>query len=667
MRTSVFLRHALLLAFASSPLFVRAQFQAPTPDELKMTADPQAPGSDAVYLYYEEIDNDPLHYQSIYARIKVLTEKGKELATVELPYVQGNWKISDVSGRTIHPDGSIYPLTGKPEDLLSEKVGDLQLKRKVFTLPNVEVGSILEYRYQIRYDDDHFSSPSWEIQKPYFVHKAHYQFLPFEAFMAGSAARQSNLYLTDERGRTVNTLIWWKRLPPGVDVKTDIGGHYSVDVTDVPAIPDEEWMPPIDSYLYKVLFYYKAAGNATEFWVNEAKYWQKDVDHFAEPSKAIHAAVDGLLAPGDSDTDKARKLYAAVQALDNTDFSRVRSESEMKQLKIKAAKRAEDTWSQKSGSSDDIALLYLAMLRAAGLTAYAMKVVDRSERDFDPGYMDFDQLSDTLVVLSVAGKDTVLDPGEKMCPFGVLSWKHANVRGIRESPQGLGIGQTPAQNYPDNSTERTADLTLDEHGGIRGSGSIVMVGQAALHWRQIALENDTDEVKKRFDKELESIFPDGVEAHVNHFLGLDQPDVNLIAMIDIKGSLGTSMSKRLLLPGFLFDTRARVPFANQEKRLEAVDMHYPERVTDIVNYDLPAGMTVEGAPQDNKVVWAGHAVYVVKSQSSPGKLTIANSEARGFDLATPDQYQDLRGFYQKVAAADQEQVVLSQTTTAASK
>ena len=97
------------------------------------------------------------------------------------------------------------------------------------------------------------------------------------------------------------------------------------------------------------------------------------MDHFAEPTKPIREAVAGLIAPGDSDLDKARKLYKAVQALDNTDYSRKKSESELKQLNLKAAKRAEDTWSQKSGSSEDIALLYLAMLRAAGLTAYGMQ------------------------------------------------------------------------------------------------------------------------------------------------------------------------------------------------------------------------------------------------------------------------------------------------------
>ncbi len=64
--------------------------------------------------------------------------------------------------------------------------------------------------------------------------------------------KATSMYLTDERGREVHSLIWWTLLPPGVTIKTSMNGSYSVDVTDVPPIPDEEWMPPIQSLLYKV-------------------------------------------------------------------------------------------------------------------------------------------------------------------------------------------------------------------------------------------------------------------------------------------------------------------------------------------------------------------------------------------------------------------------------
>ena len=62
--------------------------------------------------------------------------------------------------------------------------------------------------------------------------------------------------------------------------------------------------------------------------------------------------------------------------------------------------------------------------------------------------------------------------------------------------------------------------------------------------------------------------------------------------------LGTATSKRLLLPGFFFEARDTLPFVSQEKRLEAVDMHYGERVSEQITYHLPDGMTVEGAPPD---------------------------------------------------------------------
>jgi len=667
MSRSILLRGAVLIFAAVSPVIVCAQFQQPTDEELKMTADPKAPGADAVYLDIEKVTNDPIHFESVYVRLKVLTEKGKELATVEVPYAKGNRKVTGIKGRTIHPDGTVIPLNVKPEDLLSEKTGQNQFGRVVFTLPSAEVGSILEYSYQYQWDDNDFIPPRWEIQGPYFIHKAHFQFTPFKAFMpTGSPGTDTGMYLVDSRGRTMSSLIWWRLLPKDVEIRTSVNGSYSVDLTDVPPAPDEEHMPPIQSLLYKVDFYYSYAHDPGAFWASEAKLWSKDVDKFAEPSKTIQDAVRGLIAPTDSDLDKAKKLYDAVQALDNTDYSRTKSASEMKELKVKEARHAQDTWTQKSGSSEDIAMLYLAMLRAAGLKAYAIKVVDRNRANFDPSYMSLDQLDTTLVALSTDGKLIVLDPGEKMCPFQTVNWRHSGAAGIGESAEGGSLAVTPMQQYKDNVTQRLGDVYLDAQGGITGHINIIMTGQSALHWRQRALEEDDTELKKEFDREeLEQTVPEGVEAHVDHFLGMNDPYSNLMAVVNLKGSLGTATAKRLILPGLFFETRGKVPFVSEEKRLVPVDMHYGERVTDEIAYHLPGGVTVEGAPPDANISWTGHAVFIVKSKAEPGQITIANSLATAFTEAKPEEYQDLRGFYQKVAAADQEPLVLTTSATQA--
>jgi hypothetical protein len=90
-----------------------------------MTSQPQAPGASAVYLYREERTDDPDQTYSEYVRLKILTEGGKDLANVELKYVSEgdtNYSISNIAGRTIHPDGTIIPFSGKPYERSIEKL-----------------------------------------------------------------------------------------------------------------------------------------------------------------------------------------------------------------------------------------------------------------------------------------------------------------------------------------------------------------------------------------------------------------------------------------------------------------------------------------------------------------------------------------------------------------
>src|SRR5215469_16774422 len=370
-----FLVLSFALYVATSASLLHAQFQEPSKAELQMTEDPKAPGASAVYLNVADFTDDTRHYRTFYTRIKVLQEKGKELATVTIPHWHEGFKVSDIKGRTIHADGTVIPLKGKPEDLLVLKTSGNQINQMTFALPSVEVGSILEYRYELGYEY-YIASPSWQLQKDYFVHNAHYVFIP-------------QGYLLDK----------WEQLPPSIQVKTNRAeGNYTLDASDMPPLPNEDWMPPpIGNQAYQVLFFYKSQFG--DYWESKAKQWQKEVDHFAEPTGTIHEVVKGLISPGDSDLEKARKLYKAVQSLDNTNFSRQKDKVELKALGLHEAKRAEDTWKQKSGSRQDIALLYLAMLRAAGLTAWEMKVVDRQRAAFSPGYQNFDQLDDDIVIL----------------------------------------------------------------------------------------------------------------------------------------------------------------------------------------------------------------------------------------------------------------------------
>jgi hypothetical protein len=251
-----------------------------------------------------------------------------------------------------------------------------------------------------------------------------------------------------------------------------------------------------------------------------------------------------------------------------------------------------------------------------------------------------------------------------MCPFQTVHWRHSNAGGFLQGSDGRTPKTSPAQAYTDNKLARSGDIVLDGRAAVTGTLRFSMTGQEALYWRQLTLGYDEDEVKKQFDRWIATMVPDGVEAHIDHFQGLDDPDVILVAAIKAQGTLGMTTSKRVLLPGFFFETRGHHPFVGQEKRQEPVDMHYGELVSDQVAYHLPPGLAVEGAPQDAKISWPEHAMLVTKTVSAPGQIVIARTLALAFTFAMPNEYSDLRGFYQKVAAADRQQVVLTASPAA---
>jgi Domain of Unknown Function with PDB structure (DUF3857) len=119
-------------------------------------------------LIHEENADGTNNFHSVYMRIKVLTEAGRKYADVEIPYSRRGFSISGISGRTIHADGSIVPFQGKPFDKVLAKGRNVHYQVKSFALPDVQVGSIMECRYDLRYGDHSALAPIWLVQNELF-------------------------------------------------------------------------------------------------------------------------------------------------------------------------------------------------------------------------------------------------------------------------------------------------------------------------------------------------------------------------------------------------------------------------------------------------------------------------------------------------------------------
>ncbi|MFY9747245.1 MAG: DUF3857 and transglutaminase domain-containing protein [Acidobacteriaceae bacterium] len=648
---------ATLSLLPAIPAWCAPTWTQPTPEELKMTSDPAAPDAAAVYLFREEIVDDKTHYHRVYARIKILTEKGKEeFSDVEIPYEGGVSDIRGVEGRTIHADGTVIPFSGKPYEKELVKTGNVKIMEKVFSMPDVQMGSIVEYRWELEYKDNYFIPPDWTVQQKVFVHRAHYHFIPVDL----SAHR---IAVTDALGKEnlANGLLFYQNLPKGGAVRQGFDG-FDVLVENVPALPEEEYSPPLESYAYRVVFYYSAAFSGGDFWQYEAKVWSKDVDRFANPSDAIRQAVAGIVSAGDTDDQKLRKIYAAVMTLENTRFSREHSAEENKAEGLRV-KTAADIWQQKRGSDDEITRLFISMARAAGLKAWAMIVTERNRNLFNAGHLDWSQLEDEIAIVEVGGKEMYFDPGQRYCEYGKLHWMHTDATGFRQSAKGATQVTTPQAMYPENQVQRIAYVELGADGKVVGQLRISMTGAEALRWRQQALRSDEEDTKKAFDEDLQEVIADGVHVKTTHFLGLTDPETALMAVAELSGSLGTQTGKRVLIGGDFLEGRAKTPFAPQ-KRENPVDLRYPRVTQDDVTLKLPAGMTIESVPANTKFLMSNLAMYQSVYAGKGDEYHEIRQVTVGTPLYLTSEYPQLRDFFQKAGAQDQQQLVLTRSAEA---
>ena len=641
------------LVLASTLALTAAQAVAdvwtkPTAEELQMTAEPAAPGAPAIFLYREERVDDKLHIHTTYARLKILTEKGQDYAIQEISYQATQFKIIRVEGRTIHSDGTVIPFTGKPFEKVLENAGKTKYKAIVFALPEVEVGSILEYRYELTYSDNLVVSPNWFLQGELFVRKAHYQFIPYER------------RVKNEHGDvTIDRINYSSYLPPGVSIVWLPGGnYYTLDADKIPAYRREEYMPPLDNISYRVLFYYTNATTAEEYWSYEGRYWSKSVERFIDAGK-LTSAVNQIVSQPDTSSMKLQKLYGAVMKLENTSVSPEGKETEDRNQSAKV-QTASEVWAEKRGSRNELAMLFVALARAAGFKAYVGVVTSRDRNIFVANFFSMGQLNDDIAIVEADGKEQFFDPGERYAEFGALHWKHTATQGIRQTEKGTALFATPTPGYKSTNVARTAVLEIHPDGKVSGSVRVILTGNQALYWREFALRNDEETLKQRFQESIQQIMPSGIEVKTDHFAGLNQWDQGLLSVLTVTGSMGMATTKFVYLPANFFAYNTGPLFA-LDKRTLPIDLQYPYALQDTVSIKLPPQYEIQNVPKDTEFTLPQSAFYKAKFSRQTGTVVSVRLFVLGNIFYKPEEYPELKDFYQKVNLKDKEPVVVQLT------
>ena len=421
LRLAVFI---LALSFLCAPKSVSAMddWQPITPEELNLKYDAAHPYA-AVILYHEETSDDNRRHAISYYRLKILTEAGRGRASVVIPDRDDFTHIIDVKGRTISPTGAITPFEGKPFDTTVLKGKGLKVKAKSFALPDVQVGSIIEYRYT-EYWDFWLLAPHWILQDELPQLHAKFTFIPYHG----------SLGITNEEGDFGNRVYTYVSadVPKDAIIKRTPQDNLELEVTNIPAFEEEDLAPPSDLLKMRVDFYYGGVDldKPANFWKARGKSWNRQVEKFIGNSGDVAAAARALTMPADTPEQIARKIYARIQKMKNLSYSR---EFISPPSKDKKEDTAEDILRKESGYSQDLTRLFVAMARSMGVKAYAMRIARRDRTFFQVQVPNWRQLAAEIAVVSLPdGKEIFLDPGTPFAPFGMLDWRHSLSEGVRQ-------------------------------------------------------------------------------------------------------------------------------------------------------------------------------------------------------------------------------------------
>ncbi len=645
----------------------------PISDREKQIKDvPGNPGAPAIRLYYSYFKDDDASSISVYTRIKILKEGALQAggpADVRILLPPGT-SLKEFAGRTIHPDGTTVDFTGKPlEKTLLKLPGRIlqfsmfmegyvptgiapKWMEDVFALPEVTVGSILEYRYKMGLPT-RFVDPLtiWSIEDDLYTLQADFRFRPFQGTVIVPSewssiapySRSAYAYLNQ-----VDTRVPQKKP----------GNIMELHLDDIPGFEIEPDSAPATAYLPLIFFFYggRELASVDKYWQETGKLLAEWTERFIGDFGSIRDAAHEVIAGESEPEAKLRKLYARAQQIRNLTFEHERFVEEEKREKIKQNASVQEVLTRGFGSHNDIVRLFVALARAAGFEAYVLQAADRSQLGFSRTVPVDGQIATSLASVKLDAKDVILDPGTPFCRYGLVRWRNTAVPAMRLSKKDGDFISIPPP--APSELRRVINLKMAANGNLSGDLEVEFTGEAALERRLEALQTDEAGRRKALEDEVKSWLPEQAAVQLSESHGWQSADEALTAKFTLTiNNFGAVTGRRVLLQPYVLRTAQKATYQPLTRKSPLM-LAYPFNEIDEIHIKLPAGFTAEAVPDPHYADQAfGSYRYFVRQQDDELMTT---RKLKFTEISfPPEHFFEPKGFFlQGVIQGDDAQAVL---------
>jgi hypothetical protein len=335
---------------------------------------------------------------------------------------------------------------------------------------------------------------------------------------------------------------------------------------------------------------------------------------------------------------------------------------------------APEVFSHRYGDCKDKATLMRAMLNEIGVDSY--HVVINTQRGAvtrdTPAHHGFNHaivaiklpegLKDPALIAvredPKLGRILFFDPTDDITPFGQIRGELQDNYALLVIPEGGQLIPLPQQPSSMNSIERTAKLTLDAGGTLKGSVKEIRLGERAATERYALMKvtNEADRVKP-----IENLLSNSMssfrltQASVSNLQRIDQPfgfDYSFESDHYAKNASGL-----LLVRPRVLGNKAFGYLETKEPRKFSIEFEAPARDVDTFEIVIPAGYEVDDMPPAVDADFS-FASYQSKTEVTGGVIRYTRTfEVKELSLPV-DRADELKRFDRTITGDERSTVVL---------
>ncbi|OAD90148.1 hypothetical protein A7A78_08000 [Aequorivita soesokkakensis] len=566
----------------------------------------------------------------IHRKVKVFDVAKFGSSSVEIPYYVGNGFYEEelLDYKAITHNGILQDAVQDDAFYTIEKSGGRKALK--FTFPNVQKGSILEYKYTL-VTPYFFNMNGWEFQNNL---PTIYSF--FQTILPVNIKFNRVLYGPKKLDNHSNYIKKDGFLIPSNNGHVDSEVNIYV-MKNIPSFEEESFMLARRNYISRIAYEpvsYKPFHGEEKVYTRS---W-KDVDHQFESredfgdqlnkNNYFKRKLPNAILQIQDDMERAKAVYGFIQNNYTWNGRYFNYGNDIK-----------DSFQDKLGSVSDINLSLVNALEAANLHSKSVILSTRDNGLPTELYPVLSNFNYVLAVLMINNERILLDATDKQAPFGVIPFRALNVQG-RVMDFKNGSYWMPIVPFKQNIHFANAQITADENGSFNGKVNQASYGYIGLEKRNAIAEENLEEYIKTEEKDKAGIEIDSYQ--VEDIGDIEKPlkeNYNITIEPEIVGD------KIILYPFFNKTYLNENPFKMKE-RSYPMDFGFPFTNTYLISIDLGNVYEVEQLPKSRSIKLPREdgecsVTYVAEGN----KINIRfNMKLAAYNFP-PDAYQSLKEYF----------------------